>query len=328
MVQTSCHCNHFAFISGSRDACVGLAAAGSLGFGSCQTQVWQLPNSGSLGFGSCQPGLAVAKLWFTRVWQLPNSGLADAKLWFTRVWQLPNSGSHSGLSAGHRLAPEIWDKFWAPTPKPRRMTADAWTSSGCGPQPLSIEHTEPACTPKSQTTFLFDSCALKSHTGAGVCTQITAIMSTHASTCCSASSLAWEGCHHILRSRTRICRSRTPTLLLPNTGTADLCTSDCHLRLHMAWSRKEKTHRHVSHATTDCGGLRSAVPRNARTAVLVPLPREKCLYICVRCAAGHTSPQLPNSGLAAAKLWFTRVWHLPNLGLAAARPELRYQKAF
>jgi hypothetical protein len=144
----------------------GLAAA-KLRFGSCQTlvhsglaaanRVWQLPNSGSLGFGSCQPGLAVAKLWFTRVWQLPNSGLADAKLWFTRVWQLPNSGSHSGLSAGHRLAPEIWDKFWAPTPKPRRMTADAWTSSGCGPQPLSIEHTEPACTPKSQTTFIFDS---------------------------------------------------------------------------------------------------------------------------------------------------------------------------
>jgi hypothetical protein len=65
-------------------------------FGSCQTLVWQLPNSGlvaaTLGFGSCQTG----------AWQLgirQNRGLAAAKLWFgscqtklglgscqTRVW--------------------------------------------------------------------------------------------------------------------------------------------------------------------------------------------------------------------------------------------------
>jgi hypothetical protein len=156
-------CNHCIFVSGSRCVCVcvlvgldvlaaakpeGLAAAnlrfgscrGSLGLGSCQTQVWQLPNSGSLGFGSCQ-----TQVWhlpnsgslgfgscLTQVWQLPNSGSLGFGSCQTQVWQLPNSGSpgfgscqtqvwqlpNSGLSCRtisislfhtcHRLAPEIW----------------------------------------------------------------------------------------------------------------------------------------------------------------------------------------------------------------------------
>jgi hypothetical protein len=53
------------------------------GLGSCQSQVWQLPNSGSLGFGSCQ----------TQVWHLPNSGSLGLGSCQTQVWQLPNSGS-------------------------------------------------------------------------------------------------------------------------------------------------------------------------------------------------------------------------------------------
>ena len=50
--------------------CMGLkqyAKTAKLGFCSCQTRVWQLPNS----------GLAAVKLGFG-VWQLPNWGLAAA----------------------------------------------------------------------------------------------------------------------------------------------------------------------------------------------------------------------------------------------------------
>ena len=47
----------------------------------CQTQI-----------DMAAANLKFAKLWLTRVLQLPNSGLAAATLWFTRVWQLPNSG--------------------------------------------------------------------------------------------------------------------------------------------------------------------------------------------------------------------------------------------
>jgi hypothetical protein len=89
-------------------------------FGSCQTLVWQLPNSGlvaaTLGFGSYQTG----------AWQLgsrQNRGLAAAKLWFgscqTRAWQLPNSG----------LAWQLFGMAAGQPPKSGSAAATVWFGS-------------------------------------------------------------------------------------------------------------------------------------------------------------------------------------------------------
>ena len=78
----------------SMDVCVCVlicaSDSGLPGFGSCQTQVWQRPNSGlaaaKLWSGSCKALVWAAASCQTLVWQL---GFGSCQ---TQAWQLPNSG--------------------------------------------------------------------------------------------------------------------------------------------------------------------------------------------------------------------------------------------
>ena len=104
-------------------------------------------------------------------------------------------------------------------------TPVSWSSNGHAPLNPNIKNKEQSCTSRWAQQFFQQHLNSPELTG----TQTTG---AHASNGGSASSWACQGRSHISRSSIGICRNRNPIYLLPNTNTADLCTTG--VQVHLA----------------------------------------------------------------------------------------------